>query len=94
MKTAHDELLAKLLRAPCMDWPDCRCADKWQFWDRAADHLHTLSPDEWEGVLLSLACMLSCIAYHCHDRFYRHLAIAELLHPAFDGLRDGPLWRN
>jgi hypothetical protein len=78
----------------CRDWPECPCADKWRFWDKAADHLPRLSPNAGPWVLLSLSDFLSCIAHRCPDRLYRLLAIAELLHPAFDELREGPLWRK
>jgi hypothetical protein len=82
------ELLAEHLHGICKEWPACRCADRRRYWDTHLDQLDELSPAQAEELLLSLACTLSCIIKSCPDRFWRRLAMAEFIHPAFDDIRE------
>ena len=81
---------------PCFEWPDCRCAQRCEYWDVKLEEYcnpkTTATPEQLEWAELDLFATLSCIVAHCPDHRARRKATIELLHPIFNRQRRECIW--
>jgi len=83
------EMIAKLVSAPCCEWPECRCARKYQRWEKTLarwcdEAQPPASEAELDAALIEIELVLACIAKRCSSKRNRAAAIINLLHPVFD----------
>jgi hypothetical protein len=87
----HSDMDEALLQGLCHSWPQCSCGDKLRFFDgKPDDFFYSLSADQREDVIVSLALVLTCVMWRAPSSFCRRLALAEFLHPIFDPYRGRP----
>jgi hypothetical protein len=85
-----------LVIPPC-NWPHCPCHDRHQTYLEIFERWHAegippMTDEVKDDVLLSVTCLLACIAHNCCDLQVREFYKKQLLRPVFDEHR-GP-WQN
>jgi hypothetical protein len=84
------DLVSKMLREKCFDWPDCVCGTKWQYWQERTEAWEVEQPsdDEIQWARLDIFLLLNCAAMHSPDRRVRRHATIQTLHPVWRRRRN------